>query len=245
MQLPPIFNELIDWLKEWQLLVGSLIALCAAAITVSAINRQVRTARSEAIEKRQRRVCALLAGIPQDLNAVSVYARRSTEVARDALSLIDANEQGRDASTSKGRQSKLRCPTLPAHVPTDLVALIEGLDSANAKPLVKLLQCYYGQHTRLVNAVEDVHKKGGTSINNLNMVLKDTLELYIRAASAMQFARGELDLISDRYDASDILNAMKILEVDQLLSPEAREHCLKSLVQSTKAHGVGRILSRR
>jgi len=53
-----LWDPLVAWLKDWQFLVGSLIALIAGMITVRAINHQIRERRVESEEQRQRLVRA-------------------------------------------------------------------------------------------------------------------------------------------------------------------------------------------
>ena len=123
-QLQTLFDPLIGWLKEWQFLVGSLIVVFAGAITVNAINRQIREQRIEANEGRLRRARASRASMTEDLHAICSYARRSAEVGREAVQVLSANEEGQQTLSTKGRQNRLRCPALPTYVPANL----KGLD---------------------------------------------------------------------------------------------------------------------
>jgi hypothetical protein len=247
--LQTFLGPLFGWLKEWQFLVGSLLVVFAGAITVKAINRQIREHGVEVNERRRRRVRASLASMPEDLHAICAYARRSAEVGRAALLVLSANEEGRQSPSTKGRQSRLRCPTLPTYVPVNLKALIENLDGATAEQVAELVKCYYTQRARLAGALENFNQSSPSTITvsktiNFNPVFKDTLELYLRADGMLQFAEGKTENITDKFVSSEILNAMKMLNIENIISPEAREHCLRYLA-SPKPHNVSRILSRR
>src|SRR5262245_23506731 len=98
-----LLGALIGWLKEWQFLVGSLIALFAGAITVHAINRQIREQRREIDERRLRLARAFQASMSEDLHAICAYAHRSAEIARDGVLIINAIEEGQQPVSSRGR----------------------------------------------------------------------------------------------------------------------------------------------
>ena len=248
-ELQKLFSPLIGWLKEWQFLAGSLIVLFAGWITVNAINRQIREQRIEANEGRLRRLRVCRASMPDDLHAICSYARRSAEVGREAVLLISANEEGRQISSTKGRQNKLRCPALPTYVPANMKALIETLDNAKAEQVADLVRCYYSQRAQLAGAMENFNQSNQSTITvsrtiNFNPVFKDTLELYLRANGMLRYARGETENITGTFDPSEVLNGLKVLNLEHVISPEGKEYCLRFL-SDEQARARGRILSRR
>ena len=229
-EFPALVGPFIGWLKEWQFLVGSLIAIFAAGLAVNAINRHIREQRAELDAWRLRRVRASRAGMPEDLHAICAYARRSADLGREAAQIISADEEGRQ----RMRQTKLRCPSLPLYVLSNLKALVENLDNNLGEQVADLVKCYYTQHARLVGALENLNRSSVSTITvskaiNLNPVFKDTLELYLRTKGMMQFARGKTENIADVFDTSEVLSALKALNMDPVLSPEAREYCLRFL----------------
>ena len=176
--------------------------------------------------------------MPGDLHAICSYARRSAEVGRDALLFINADEEEQQSPSTKGRQTKLRCPALPTSVPLNLKALIENLDD--------LVKCYHSQHARLAGVLQNLNHSRPSTISasktiNLNSVFKDTLELYLRAKGMLQFARGESENIASAFNTSEVLNALQVLNIDHVISPEAREYCLRFLSSAP----TGQSLSRR
>src|SRR5262245_57215127 len=152
--LQMLWDLIVAWLKDWQFLVGSLIALIAGMITVRAINHQIRERRVESEEQRQRLIRAYRASMPEDLHAICSYGRRSAETVQEALLIINEQEVGQQILSRRGRTSKLRCPTLPTYVLMNLKALIEHLDHANGEEVADLLGCYHNQHARLNGTLE-------------------------------------------------------------------------------------------
>jgi hypothetical protein len=230
-----LVGTLGGWLKEWQFLVGSLIALLAAAITVNAINRQLRTQGFEAEDARRRLVRAYRASMPEDLDAIFSYALRSSAVAREAVLTLNAKEEGQQFPSTGRRENRLRCPTLPTRVPANLKGLLENLDHANAESISDLLGCYHIQHARLAGALENFNQSSLGIITasknpvNFNPVFKSTLELYLRAKDMLQFARRETEKIPGAFSTAEVLDALRVLNIDHVISPEAREYCLRFL----------------
>jgi hypothetical protein len=229
--MPQVF-EALDWLKEWQFLVGSMIILLAGAITVHAINRQVRSRDVEVEDGRRRVVRSLRASLPDDLEMVCSYARQSADTARQAVMFINAKEQGRqEPGRAKYRR---RCPSVPPHVLANLKVLIENLDHANAEHFADLVQCYNKQHARLTAAVNNFSQLRVDAVTvprdiNFNPVFKHTLELYLRAKDMLPFARGEAEEILVAFRTPDVLSALRELQIDPVISPETREHCVRFL----------------
>ena len=226
------FGALIVWLKEWQFLVGGLIAVFAGAIIVNAINRQIKEQRLEVEERRRRLARAFRTSMPEDLQAICSYARRSAEVAREGVLIISAQDEGQQVVSSRGKSNK--CPALPTYLLVNLKALIEYLDETSAERVADLLGCYYTQHIRLSGALENFDRSSSDAITvskkvNFNPVFKDTLELYLRAKGMLEFARGATEDISGPFDASDVVNALRELNIEHVISLEAREHCLRFL----------------
>jgi hypothetical protein len=163
--------------------------------------------------------------------------------------IISANEEGRQISSTKGRQNKLRCPALPTYVPANLKALIETLDNAKAEQVADLVRCYYSQRAQLAGAMENFNQSNQSTITvsktiNFNPVFKDTLELYLRANGMLRYARGETEHITGTFDPSEVLNGLKVLNLEHVISPEGKEYCLRFL-SDEQARARGRILSQR
>jgi hypothetical protein len=226
--------EALDWVKEWQFLVGSMILLLAGAITVHAINRQVRRRALEIEDSRRRVVRSLRASLPDDLEVVCSYARQSANAARRAVKFINAKENGRQEQGAWRDDHSRRCPSVPPYVLANLKVLMENLDRTNAEQFADLVQCYHVQHVRLATAVNNLSQLRSDGVTvpkdiNFNPVFKHTLELYMRAKDMLPFARGEAEEILVAFRTPEVLRALKELNIDPVISPEAREHCVRFL----------------
>jgi hypothetical protein len=226
-----IFLSMVFGWVNWQFLVGSLIVLLAGEITVNAINQQIGRQRLEFEDGRRRLARVYRASMLEDLDAICSYSRRSSEVAREAVLIIDAKEERQNSST---RQRRLTCPTLPSLVLSNLKGLVETLDGANAEPIVDLLGCYHTQNARLAGALENFNQSDLSRITisktiNFNPIFESTLELYLRAKGMLKFARRRSEEIPARFSADEVVVAMKVLNIDHVMSPEAREYCLRVL----------------
>ena len=172
--------------------------------------------------------------MPEDLDAVCSYALRSSQVAREAALIVDAKETGTQNSSAKGQQRRLRCPILPALVLENLKGLVENLDDDDAEPIAELVVCYHTQHARLASAMENFNQANLEKISisksiNFNPVFQNTLELYLRAKSMLKFARRRTEEVPGTFGTDEVLGALKALNIDHVMSPEAREYCLRLL----------------
>jgi hypothetical protein len=229
-EVQALFGSAINWLKEWQFLVGTIMILLAGTMMVRAINRQTRRLDLEAAEGRRRLVKALRVTMPDDLDAIRSYAGRSAAVARQAVLLMEKEEKSQVDSV-EARKKRLRCPTIPGNVLANIKDLIVSLDHNGADKLAELVACYYVQRHRLTSALQALETTpigtGTSKSMNFNPVFKSTLELYLRAMNMLPFARGETETIPETYDDHEILHGMQALNINDVMSPEAREHCLR------------------
>jgi hypothetical protein len=113
-----------------------------------------------------------------------------------------------------------------------LKGLVENLDDDDAEPIAELVVCYHTQHARLASALENFNQANLEKISiaksiNFNPVFQNTLELYLRAKSMLKLARGRTEEIPGTFGADEVLGALKALNIDHVMSPEAREYCLR------------------
>jgi hypothetical protein len=229
-----LLSSVFGWVKEWQFLVGSLIVLLTGGMSVMVIDRQIRRQRLELEDRRQRLGRVYRASMPEDLDAICCYARESSEVAREAALILDANEAGKQNSSTGERQRRLMCPSLPTPVLANLKGLVETLDDTNAEPVADLMRCYHTQHSLLASMLENFNQFTKEKITisksiNFNPVFKNTLELYLRSRSMLAFSRRRTEEIPETFSADEVLGALKALNIDHVMSPEAREYCLRLL----------------
>src|SRR6185312_9246033 len=119
-------------------------------------------------------------------------------------------------SPAKGRQRRMRCPILPDVVLENLKGLVENLGDDDAEPIAELMVCYHIQHAGLASALENFDQANLEKITssksiNLNPVFKNTLELYLRAKSILNFARRRTEDIPGTFGADEVLGALTAL----------------------------------
>jgi hypothetical protein len=226
-------SALFYLIKDWQFIIASLLILLSVVIFVKTINRQIRLQGLKFEDRRQRLGRVYRASMPEDLDAICAYALRSSHVMREAALIVDAKEAGTQNSP-KGHQRRLRCPILPTLVLENLKGLVENLDEDDAEPIAELVVCYHTQHASLASALENFNQTNLEKISisksiNFNSIFKNTLELYLRARSILKFARRRTEEMPDTFDADDVLGALTALNIDNVMSPEAREYCLRLL----------------
>ena len=222
------------YIREWQIIIASLLILLSGAIFIKAIGRQIKLQEFKSEERRQRLGRVYRASMPEDLDAIGSYAIRSSQVMCEAALIVDAKEAGTLNSSAKGRQGRMRCPILPDRVLENLKGLVENLDDDGAEPIAELVVCYHTQHASLASALENFNQANIEKIYiaksfNFNRVFKNTLELYLRAKSILKFARRRTEDIPGTFGANDVLGALTALNIDHVMSPEAREYCLRLL----------------
>ena len=222
------------YIREWQFLIASLLILLSGAIFIKAIGRQIKLQEFKSEDRRQRLGRVYRASMPEDLDAICSYAIRSSQVMCEAALIVDAKEAGTLNSSEKGRQGRMRCPILPDRVLENLKGLVENLDADGAEPIAELVVCYHTQHAGLASALEnlnqaDLEKITSSKSINFNPVLKNTLELYLRAKSILKFARRRTEDIPGMFGPNEVLGALTALNIDHVMSPEGREYCLRLL----------------
>jgi hypothetical protein len=213
---------------EWQVLLAILLTVLTAAMIVKLIKRPKELSKPK--DAREPLVRAYRASMVEDLDAICSYAYRSSELARETLMIIREREAGGKAEGTN--QNRRKVPALPSHVLGNLKGLVEHLDDANGESIADLLECYYAQRAQLRLLETPRQPNLPIAISkaiNLNAIFRTTLELYLRALGMVQFASGQTEKMPRVFNRTDVLNALKVLELEQAMSPEGREHCLKTL----------------
>ena len=227
----------VDNLKEWQPLVGALLALVAAFLTIVAILKQVRSQREDVDrqlkaaadsneEHRKRKLLASRAVLPADLSAMSAYVRDSAEVAANALLMLRNQQQ----------RQHLSLPVMPERVLSNLQRLIENVDREDAEALSDLLKCYQIQNSRLVGEIQDFNepkrlaRERVMTEQNIEHTFDETLRLSLLIDNALAFARRSADHISaPRFSAASVANNLSVLGISDLISDICRNRIMKQL----------------
>lgn len=174
--------------------------------------------------------------MPADLSAIVSYTEESIHVSVKLLEAIRG--QSIPWLREHIKQRKLTYPTLPSRVISNLQDLIKLLDEENAKLVTELLDCFQNQHAQLADkvAVYNQPQQGGlTEVlteHNVEYAIKNTVELYLRAASMLDFAAGRKDRIGARvFTSDDVSSALLNLGIVDAVSIEYERELCRTFVK--------------
>ena len=168
--------------KEWQTLIGAVIATIAAVLTILQMQRQ-RVETYQRYEDRQdRKKLASRAKMPDALSGISDYAR---EVGKFLTNPIDSR------------------PIDPITSVNTLQQVIEHVDDDAAKMLFELVSWYQIQRVRLSD-----YNGSHESVDRMY----DVVLLQAHANRLFDYARNEKDSVStERPSADEMVNARNIV----------------------------------
>lgn len=174
--------------------------------------------------------------MPANLSALVSYTEESIHVCVKLLEGIRSQSTPWVREHVKPR--KLTYPTLADHVISNLQDLIELLDEENAKLVAELLNCFQNQHAQLADkvAVYNQPQQGGlTKVlteHNIEYAIKNTVELYLRTVSMLEFAEGRKDRIGMRvFTSGDVSSALLNLGVVDAISREYERELCRAFVK--------------
>lgn len=200
-------DGLAGWLYKWQTLIGGVLALAGALVTVVLIQRQIDQARTQEDERRERRHDAARAAMPAALLELHYYA----EAGLSALKAFPMPTPGRIIIQ---RPENWNAPTLP-RVPSEAIATlqtcIETADVGPRREIAKLLANLQVCSSRLRDAVEDMSPYSETSVTapNIRNYLADYLEFERRCDRMFRYARGEQGELAISITADDMHRAAR------------------------------------
>ena len=161
--------------------------------------------------------------MPADLSSIIQYTHDCAFTSGTAIRILRNEEERRT----------LKCPSLPDRVIGNLQRLIEQLDDQNANFVADLLSCYQIQYARLsdelgyFNTPERLGTHRILTEDNFEFTLEQTVRLFLLAVSMFKFARREEESISEpRFDQDEVNNALSVLELSSVISPEYSERLL-------------------
>ena len=212
----------LEELKDWQTLIGAVLALGAAFFTIQAMrsttDKQLQAQKDEAKQQRERRLLACLAVMPADLSAIVQYAKNCAERSLTIRAAVAARAEDRE---------QLECPLLPERVIANLQMLIEHLDEDNAKAVADILPCYQVQRARLDDLIDIYNRpnRNGTrhllGVDNVDFTFEKTLELHLRATTAFDFARQKTNQVPvPPYTQDTVTNSLVLLDLVDVLPKE-------------------------
>ncbi|QRM44615.1 hypothetical protein [Rhizobium sp. BG4] len=151
------------WLKEWQTLVGSVIAVLAALATIWMMWLQSRQEGERHKKGLERKKLASRARMPDALSEMSAYAR----------------------TVGRALMDNSKFPAAPAAAMQTLKEIIEHIDDNEAEKTFELVSWYQVQHARLTNGNKKYH---GVELDDL---LYDAALLQAHINRLFDYARNE------------------------------------------------------
>lgn len=233
-------ETLIDWAGRWQTLAGALVALVGALITLFTsrwtIGRRIASEREEQDQCKAHRLRSARETVTADLRTIVSYTQESVDVSMKLLEAIRGQSIPWVREHVKPR--KLTIPTLPDQVISNLQDVIELLDKENAKLVTELLGCFQIQHTQLADKIavyNQPQQNGLTEVlteHNVEYAIKNTVEIYLRAVSMLDFAAGRRDRIGARaFTSDDVSSALLNLGLVDAISIEYERELCRTFVK--------------
>jgi len=151
-----------EFLKEWQTLIGSILALIAAFVTIRVMGRQIRIDENRHKDLLARRKMAARAQMPDALSGIVVYVRECCKY------LLEGGD----------------IPSPPIASLNSLKEVIEFIDDKESEKTFTLVSWYQVQNARLISI--DKYKK-----THLDDLLYDVVLLLAYANYLFEYARNE------------------------------------------------------
>lgn len=215
-QIASLWQATAAVLYHWQTLLAGSFAILAAWITVGQM-------RKEATNRRQRRLNASRAMMPNDLSAIVQYANDCVRATHQAYRIVRKHSTDRES----GELERIVVPVLPERVFGNLQAIIEQADNCDIPALSSLLRCHQVQTSRLSGEIAYLKNPRPLEVtrvvteDNILWTLKKTVELFLIASKMFQYSRGEQENIPPlKYSPEDLHNAFWSLGISDASFPE-------------------------
>jgi hypothetical protein len=171
-------------LYNYQTLIAGFVALGGAALTVLAINKQIKSSQDQEDERRRRRNLAARAMMPAALSEICNYSERCMKI---LLPLLPAAGEHRVT----GRIQSV--PPVPTEALYTLRHSIEFGDDQVAEVIADLIRKIQIQHTRLVSTENRLSSAQSVLRSNVLDYIVDALEVFARASKLFPYARRATD----------------------------------------------------
>lgn len=198
--------ELLATLKDWQSLVGGVLAIVAAGVGGLFIVAQTKELRRQENDRRLRRHKAARAVMPLALSATCEYTKNCATVLRQILS--SAGSGG--IPTSPDYPS---FPDLPRGVVKEFAEIIESSSNEGATALSDLLKDLQIFSSRLRSLSADLSSASSIiTAHNIENNIADAAELYAKAETLFEYARGKTESVPiSGPDAGRVFTALAIM----------------------------------
>jgi hypothetical protein len=214
--LLPLLDHYDDFLNYYQTLLGSILALGGALLTVWIISAQIK--QSHEVDERRRLVSlrAARAMLPFALTQITEYASESIE---KIIGLLPDDDE--ENGTIKIPPTAILAPALPKEALPILRECIESAEAEPARRMAELVETLQVQNSRFHGLLDKLAGKGmyglATSAADAYDVRRriiDSLELYAMTDQIYDYARNRSDHVDPKLNLSLVLNAAINCNVD-------------------------------
>lgn len=235
-----LFCTIRDFLYNWQTLTTGMIALVIGGLSIWHLRHQIYLQKREFDDRRRqeeerdrRRQAAVRALLPADLSEITGYATSCSDVISEAL--IASRKEEFENREEEGI-GDLDMPILPPRVLSNMQRVIENVDAETASVFAALLRCYQVQNARMRSMISDL--KFPTKSDRIKIITSENIEqnfeqtvlLYLSASDLFDYARGKSDDVNTNdFEEDKIYNAIRNLEIEDVLSDAYREQLLQML----------------
>jgi hypothetical protein len=185
----PLPDGFAGWLRQWQTLVASTVALIAAAVAFHNTTRTLRQGAELEATRRQRKHAALRAVLPLALSQVANYAEGSARALDKLVSLC--LEQKFPHLPEKAAPESLIEP-LPSDTLKTLTEFIEYSDTVDVRLLQDTIVWIQIHNSRVRRMVQSNHDPSSSRVVDSKEIMShvvDAAKIYAAADAMILYSR--------------------------------------------------------
>lgn len=217
-----VFSTHERFIFDYQTLMGGIIALVGAVLTVFIVLYQTRKTVDIAQDALNRKSVAARAALPAELTLIAEYAEECVDWLVGALACLQASTQGTLTST-QGTPAIGNLPVFPSKPLLALKECIEFADTDSARYMVNVIAFAQILNSRLKYAHSGLT---GSSQHIVKIITRDTI--YQRVADSIhlhaliynmfKYARQHTDSPPSSPNADDAHRSVRLLHADTLFT---------------------------
>lgn len=198
---------LVDGLKDWQDLVGALVALFAAFLGVRYLDRQTRQAAQIEAARMERARAAARATLPLWISQVCAHAK---EVADGLRPLMHAPGEAVPRS--------LRAEYSPAQIAPEIIDKLQDFVECDAEVgAVVVVSEILSEMQVLQSRIRSICQKDQSFIvtrSNIEVYAFQAAKIYALASCLFPYARREVETVDAMLTADRLHVALRVLDLD-------------------------------
>ena len=225
------FSAAILWLHQWQTLAAGLIAIAAAWIGASAINRQIQQSNKHEEERIKRKLKAARVVFPLTLSALCEYSEECARYLNTVHSFCKGDVVQPPASRMPER------PVLPSEILTGLTVMAEAANDDVAGWINKLAARLQVQYARVRSMhsgfFTDYRSSRITTAEDIEEYVIDAAKIYASASALFDFARAKTEAAPQTLTWDNISSAVDCIGADFEIGDQ-----ISATIASRKERGI-------